>query len=359
MLKNDFWVKRRVFVTGSTGFKGSWLCKQLKRLGAEVYGYALPAETEPSLFEQANLSKEIYQSYCDIRNLNDLRHALHHSRAEIIFHLAAQPLVRESYVNPVETFETNVMGTVNILEASRENPHTRVIINVTTDKVYENREWEWGYRETDRLGGHDPYSASKACSEIVSHSYMKSLLFKSNIFMATARAGNVIGGGDYSKDRLVPDIVRAANEGIDIKIRNPSSIRPWQHVIEPIWAYLLLAQKIYTQGNRFNGSWNFGPNDNSVCDVRTVTELLLKKLGSDVGIIFEKDIDKHEANLLKLDISKSKTHLGWNPTLDLNQALDLIVDWNDRVNKYENVTQILDTQLEKFEYMTFPNIGKI
>jgi CDP-glucose 4,6-dehydratase len=325
-MMESFWKNKKVFVTGHTGFKGSWLCLWLSQLGAKITGYAL-SPTTPSLFDSANIVTCLEKNI--INNINDytsLQQAIQQSQPEIVFHLAAQSLVQNSYQNPVENYQTNVMGTVNLLEAVRQTDGVRVVINITSDKCYENKEWVWGYRETDRLGGHDPYSNSKACAELITHAYRDSFFNQQNIALASCRAGNVIGGGDWAENRLVPDMMRGFLSGEEIIIRNPKAIRPWQHVLEPLSGYLLLAEKIYTD-KTLAQAWNFGPEEKDVQPVSFITDHLSHHWPSHQIHIGNNDKFGHEAGILKLDISKAKNVLQWKPKLNLQQALDLTAQW--------------------------------
>ena len=333
MIDKTFWKDRRVFITGHTGFKGSWLSLWLISLGAKVNGFALKPPTEPSLFELAHVDESITSStIADVRDSHALRVALHAAAPEIVIHMAAQPLVRESYRNPVETYTVNVMGTVNLLEAIRSCDSVRAVVNVTTDKCYKNQEWHWGYRENEPMGGYDPYSSSKACSELVTAAYRNSFFnpedFESHgVALATARAGNVIGGGDWACDRLICDCVRALLVKEKIIIRNPNAIRPWQHVLEPLSGYMLLAQKLYKEGAFFAQSWNFGPNDEDAKPVEWIVQRLCERWGNEADYVLDQDDQPHEATYLKLDCSKAKALLGWQPRWNLQQALDSIVQW--------------------------------
>ena len=322
---------KKVLVTGHTGFKGSWICIWLRELGAEVIGYSLEPHTNPNHFELLNL--DIISIIGDIRDRDKLNGVFKTYKPEIVFHLAAQPLVRYSYINPIETFETNVMGTVNVFEACRTSESVKAIVNITSDKCYENREWVWGYRENDPMGGYDPYSSSKGCAELVTNSYRRSFFNpedygkKHNILLASARAGNVIGGGDWSEDRLIPDIVRAISTNEKLYIRNPKATRPWQHVLEPLSGYLILGQKVLEGKTEFADAWNFGPGEESHIDVEMVVKSVRERWGR-----FEYDINTnldnpHESKLLKLDCSKAHTLLKWKPIWDFDKALDVTVRW--------------------------------
>ena len=331
-LNLNFWSGKRVFVTGHTGFKGSWLSLWLQELGADVTGFALPPPTNPALFELADIKKGMTSHIGDIRDLASLQSAILSARPEIIIHMAAQPLVRESYSNPIETYSTNVMGVVNLFEAVRSATDVRAVLNVTTDKCYENREWVWGYRESEPMGGYDPYSSSKGCSELVTAAYRSSYFnpqeySQHGLGIATARAGNVIGGGDWAKDRLIPDIVNTFSERQPVVIRNPHAIRPWQHVLEPLRGYLILAERLYENGLKFSEAWNFGPNDEDAKPVSWVAERMANLWGEGASWRVDNKAHPHEAKFLKLDISKARNILGWQPVLNLELALEYVVDW--------------------------------
>ena len=328
----QFWAGRRVFVTGHTGFKGSWLSLWLQSMGAHVTGFALAPPTIPSLFEIAHVGDGMQSITGDVRNLASLQKAMNEARPEIVIHMAAQALVRYSYDNPVETYATNVMGTVHLFEAVRSNPSVKAVVNVTTDKCYENREWIWGYRENEPMGGFDPYSNSKGCAELVTSAYRSSFFnpqsyAKHGVALASARAGNVIGGGDWAEDRLIPDIMRAIAQNHPVKIRNPHSIRPWQHVLEPLSGYLLLAQRLYEQGPAFAEGWNFGPNDDDARPVSWLLEQLTGFWGDGASWSLDGGEHPHEAHYLKLDCAKAKSRLGWQPKWHLDDALSQVVDW--------------------------------
>ena len=317
----SFYKGKKVLVTGHTGFKGSWLCRLLLKLGAEVTGYAL----EPDLFQLLDVESQMHSVTGDIRDLEKLKQVFAETQPEIVLHLAAQPIVRESYKNPVYTYETNVMGTVNILEAVRQCKSVKSFLNVTTDKVYRNNEWEWGYRETDELDGYDPYSNSKSCSELVTHSYEKAFLKELGIAVSTARAGNVIGGGDFAADRIVPDCVRAIADGKKIAVRNPYSTRPYQHVLEPLAAYLLIAQRQY-EDSRFAGYYNVGPDDCDCVTTGTLVDLFCRAWGGDAAWENQAEANApHEANFLKLDCSKLKTTFGWTPRWHMAECMEKTV----------------------------------
>ncbi|WP_337099011.1 CDP-glucose 4,6-dehydratase [Paenibacillus sp. YIM B09110] len=349
----SFWLNKKVFITGHTGFKGSWLSLWLSSLGAKVTGYALEAPTTPSLYRLGRIDALIHSVMGDIRDRSKLREALNAAEPDIVFHMAAQPLVRESYRNPVETYEVNVLGTVYLLDAVKElgkaGKPVKAIVNITTDKCYENKEWIWGYRETDALGGYDPYSNSKACSELVTDSYWNSYFkLSGSTMVATARAGNVIGGGDWADDRLIPDCLRAIAAGEAITIRNPNAIRPWQHVLEPLSGYMQLAEKLVTEGSRYCGAWNFGPNDESVRTVEWVVGQLNSRWGKNVNIQLEQQIQPHEAGLLKLDCSKSNTILGWEPKWRLEETIGQIVAWHKRYEQADDVRDICLHQINEY-----------
>jgi CDP-glucose 4,6-dehydratase len=324
----DFWRGKRVFLTGHTGFKGGWLALWLQSLGAEVRGFALAAEGEHNLFTAARVGEGMSSVIGDIRSLDAVQAAMRPFAPEIVLHLAAQPLVRLSYAEPVTTYATNVMGTVHVLEAARQLDSVRAIVNVTTDKCYENREWAWGYRENEPMGGHDPYSNSKGCSELVTAAYRDSFFRRSGVAVASARAGNVIGGGDWAADRLVPDILRAFERGEPVVVRNPLSTRPWQHVLEPLGGYLVLAERLCIDGQAFAEGWNFGPRDDDARPVKWIVEHMAQGWGRGAGWQQADGEHPHEAQSLKLDISKAQARLGWRPRWALDTALARITDWH-------------------------------
>ncbi|MDB5819211.1 MAG: CDP-glucose 4,6-dehydratase [Rhizobacter sp.] len=323
-----FWAGRRVFLTGHTGFKGSWLSLWLQSMGAEVHGYALEAPSRPSLFDVAKVGAGMASTIGDVRDLDKLKSTLSAFRPDVVLHLAAQPLVRLSYAQPVETYATNVMGTVHLLEACRQTDSVRAVLNVTTDKCYENKEWVWGYRENEAMGGYDPYSSSKGCSELVTAAYRQSFLKAGGVAVASARAGNVIGGGDWAVDRLVPDILRAFERREPVVIRNPHSTRPWQHVLEPLSGYLLLAERLFGNGQSEAEGWNFGPRDEDAQPVQWIVENMVSRWGNRATWQLDGGEHPHEAHYLKLDISKARSRLDWQPRWSLDTALARIVDWH-------------------------------
>ena len=346
-----FWKDKRVFLTGHTGFKGSWLSLWLASMGAKVKGYALAPNTTPNLFEVLAIDSQIEKSHiADIRDLASLQKAMSEARPDVVIHMAAQPLVRYSYANPVETYATNVMGTVHVLESARTIESVRATVIVTTDKCYENKEWVWGYRENEPMGGYDPYSNSKGCAELVTSAYRQSYFSAPNSSnkLASARAGNVIGGGDWSEDRLIPDAFRAFEAGKPLLIRNPLATRPWQHVLEPLSGYLILAQALYEQGSAFASGWNFGPRDEDNRAVQEVVDLLISGWGDSARWEKEGSEQPYEANLLKLDCSKAHTQLGWIPKWNLEMATQKIVDWQKAHKAKENMQEISLAQINQY-----------
>lgn len=346
---SEFWSGKRVFITGHTGFKGSWLAFWLKMLGAEVCGYALAPETQPNLFENLQLKREIKSVTGDICNLENFEKAFRDFQPEIVFHLAAQSLVRRSYRQPVDTYTTNVIGTVNILEAVRRTNFVKSVVVVTTDKVYENKEWRWAYRENERLGGFDPYSNSKACAELAVSAYRNSFFGEGQTLIATARAGNVIGGGDWSEDRLLPDVFRSLIFGEKLEIRNPHSIRPWQHALEPLAGYMKLAKKLYEGEKDFAESWNFGPSDEDSKPVGWVLEEIRKIWNEPVNWKIAEGMQPHEARLLKLDSTKAKSELNWLPKLSLTEALFLTIEWYRNFRDEKDLRELTKNQINYYQ----------
>lgn len=353
-LKAEFWKDRRVFVTGHTGFKGSWLSLWLQSLGAKVTGYALPPPTQPSLFELAAVAQGMTHIEGDIRESAHLRKAIVDAQPEIVFHMAAQPLVRHSYVEPIETYATNVMGTVHLLDAVRHVAGIRSVVNITTDKCYENKEWIWGYRENEPMGGYDPYSNSKGCAELVSAAYRSSFFnparySEHGVALATVRAGNVIGGGDWAKDRLIPDIIAGFETGVTVEIRHPEAIRPWQHVLEPLRGYLMLAERLYTNGTAYAEAWNFGPEDRDTKPVSWIVERLASLWGKGATWKLAGGEHPHEATFLRLDITKARTRLGWHPAIALDDALGLIVEWSKQRQNGADMRAVTLNQIHTYQ----------
>jgi CDP-glucose 4,6-dehydratase len=346
----DFWRGKRVLVTGHTGFKGSWLSLWLQTLGARVAGLALDPPTGPNLFGVASVGRGMSSSIGDIRQPEVVFDAVNAFQPQIVIHMAAQPLVRFSYAEPIATYATNVMGTVHLLEAVRRSKSVRSVVNVTTDKCYENREWDWGYRESEPMGGYDPYSSSKGCSELVTAAYRRSFFQDSGVALASARAGNVIGGGDWAADRLVPDILAAFERGQAVVIRNPRATRPWQHVLEPLSGYLTLAEHLWRDPAAFAEGWNFGPEDSDARPVQWIVEHMARLWGDGAGWRLDDGHHPHEANYLKLDISKARNRLGWYPRWDLEAALSRSVLWHRAWMNKQDVRQVCLTQIE--EYMS-------
>ncbi len=333
VVNQKFWQGKRVLLTGHTGFKGSWLSLWLQSMGAHVVGYALAPSTTPNLFDVAEIGNNMTSIIGDIRDLEHLRAVFNEHKPEIVFHMAAQALVRYSYTEPVETYSTNVMGTVNLLEAVRSTDSVKTVVNITSDKCYENREWTWGYRENEAMGGYDPYSNSKGCAELVTAGYRNSYFHpekykEHGVALASGRAGNVIGGGDWADDRLIPDIVRAMTQRNSVNIRNPNAIRPWQHVLEPLSGYLLLAQKLYEEGAGYAEGWNFGPNDDDAKPVQWIVERLTNIWGEGAGWVLDGGDHPHEAHYLKLDCSKAKARLSWQPRWTLAETIEKICVWH-------------------------------
>ena len=345
----DFWRNRSVFLTGHTGFKGGWIALWLSRLGAKVYGYSLAPPTTPNLFSEIQLQEHLESSViADIRDLPKLTAEIRKAEPSVVIHMAAQSLVRESYKMPVDTFTTNVIGTVNVLEAVRQSGTVQAIVNITTDKCYENQEWVWPYRENDRLGGHDPYSSSKACAEIASAAYRDSFFSEVGINLASVRAGNVIGGGDWAFDRLLPDFLRAIDFDQTLRIRSPNAVRPWQHVLEPLSGYLMLAERLVTDGEAFAEAWNFGPEEFDAKSVSWVVEQLCKKVPH-ARWELEGTTQLHEAGLLKLDSAKAKNRLGWMPRWQLETAIDKTVEWHKAWKEGQSMVGITMQQIETYQ----------
>lgn len=348
MMDLNFFNGKKVFITGHTGFKGSWLCRILVNAGAQVTGYSLLPPTSPHLFGLCSIEKDIHSVVGDIRDIEKLRNSIDSARPEIVIHLAAQPIVRESYSNPVYTYETNVMGTVNLCECVRENPTVRSFLNVTTDKVYSNREWEWGYRENDILDGSDPYSNSKSCSELVTHSYKSSFFDKSNVAVSTARAGNVIGGGDFAADRIIPDCIRAAEKKEEIIVRNPGSVRPYQHVLEPLFFYLRIIQAQFND-KKYEGYYNVGPEDENCISTGELVEIFCQKWGDEQKWrILIKENQPKEANFLKLDCSRAKSVFYWKPCWNIETAVDKTIEWTRCYLNHDNIGDCMVEQIEEY-----------
>ncbi|MDD4601157.1 MAG: CDP-glucose 4,6-dehydratase [Negativicutes bacterium] len=348
-MTTGFWRNKTVFLTGHTGFKGTWLALWLQKLGAKVIGYSLKAPTKPNMFDTVNLSEKMISVYGDVREHDNLYSVIKQYQPDIVFHLAAQSLVRKSYHNPIETFSTNIMGTVNILDAAKNVPSIKAVINITSDKCYENKEWVWGYRESDPMGGDDPYSCSKGCSELITASFRKSFFSQLNqAAVATARAGNVIGGGDWAEDRLVPDCIRALHSSKPIIIRNPHAFRPWQHVLEPLSGYINLAKALYDAGPDFIGAWNFGPQSDVSKSVGYIVQKLISNWGSDTELLTEPSNLK-EANYLKLDCSKAETKLGWKTRWGLDIAICKTIEWYKAFYSCDDMYRLTIKQIDDYE----------
>jgi CDP-glucose 4,6-dehydratase len=353
-MNGAFWKNKKVLITGHTGFKGSWLSLWLQSLGAQIVGYALRPPTEPSLFEIANVADGMTSIIGDVRDLEHLQSTIAEHQPEIVFHLAAQPLVTYSYKNPVETYTTNVIGTVHMLESVRHSESVRVVVSITSDKCYQNQEWFWGYREDDRLGGHDPYSSSKGCAELVISAYRSSYFSPEinahhRVALASTRAGNVIGGGDWAKNRLIPDIMRAILEGQPVSIRSPKAIRPWQHVLEPLNGYLCLAEQMWTRGPELSQAWNFGPRSEDAKTVSWIVDYLTQLWGENARWELDSAQHPHEDTYLKLDCSKASSLLGWAPKLRLSTALEWIVEWYQGYQQSEDMRALTKDQIARFE----------
>ncbi len=357
MIDASFWKGKRVFITGHTGFKGSWLTLWLQSMGAVLKGYSLNPPTEPSLYDSAGVDKLIDSTIGDIRNFEQLSAAIGEFKPEIVFHMAAQPLVRLSYDEPIDTYSTNVMGTVHLLEAVKRVGGVKAVVNITSDKCYDNREWVWGYREHEAMGGYDPYSNSKGCAELVASAYRNSFFNekdyeKHGVALASVRAGNVIGGGDWAKDRLIPDILRSFEKQQTVIIRNPHAIRPWQHVLEPLSGYITIAQRLYNEGPAFAEGWNFGPREDDAKPVQFIVETMVNIWGDDAAWLLDGNEHPHEAHYLKLDCSKARMRLGWQPRWDLVETLERIVKWHKAWIAGEDM--LMRTRNEISEYMNTP-----
>ena len=342
-----FYTAKKVLITGHTGFKGSWMSVMLANAGAEVIGYSSCSKTETRLFDICGVKNQITHVKGDVRDLDHLQEVFRTYQPEVVIHMAAQPIVRDSYKNPVDTYSINVMGTVNICEAVRLTQSVKSFLNVTTDKVYENKEWEWGYREIEPLDGYDPYSNSKSCSELVTHSYKSSFFNDGRVAVSTARAGNVIGGGDFAHDRIIPDCIRAAVNHEDIIVRNPYSTRPYQHVLEPVYAYLMIAAKQY-EDEKYASWYNVGPDDRDCFQTGALVDLFVKHWGGNLKWIDKSDVGPHEANFLKLDCSKLKSTFGWKPHWDLETAIKKVVEWSKAWVAGDDVRAVMDKQIEEF-----------
>lgn len=347
MLDISFYKNKKVFITGHTGFKGSWLCRIMVNSGAIVTGYALESPTNPNLFSLCDVQNKMTSIIGDVRDLTSLKSAFEKSQPEIVLHLAAQPIVRDSYKDPRATYETNVMGTVNILECIRTSNCVKSFLNVTTDKVYENREWVWGYRENEPLNGFDPYSNSKSCSELVTHSYNNSFFTDGRVAISTARAGNVIGGGDFANERIIPDCIRAAEKKELIIVRNPHSTRPYQHVLEPLYAYLMIASRQYEDG-KYAGYYNVGPDERDCITTGVLADLFCEKWGGEQTWENKFIGGHHEANFLKLDCSKLKATFGWQPRWDIREAINKTIEWTKVYFREGDIPSIMDKQIAEY-----------
>lgn len=347
MLSTEFYKGKKVLVTGHTGFKGTWICKILNNMGADLTGYSLEPPTNPSLYRMCGIEHEMKSIIGDVRNFQQLKNVFEEVQPELVIHLAAQPIVRESYKKPVYTYETNVMGTVHVCECIRLNTCVRSFLNVTTDKVYQNNEWEWGYRENDPLDGYDPYSNSKSCSELVTHSYIHSFFNDMDVAVSTARAGNVIGGGDFANDRIIPDCIRAALRRDKIIVRNPYSIRPYQHVLEPLMAYLIIMQKQY-EDSKYSGFYNIGPDEKDCIATGDLVELFCECWGEGQKWENQSMEGPHEAKFLKLDCSRIKQKYGWRPRWDVREAIEKTVEWFKVYKLNGNISDCMDKQISEF-----------
>lgn len=348
--KNNFWLGKKVLITGHTGFKGAWLSLYLKKFGAELCGVSLPPSTTLSLFDSVNLKSQVKSEICDIRDIKSLKKIFTDFKPEIVFHLAAQPLVGLSYEDPIETYDINVMGTLYVLEAIRHTESVKSAVMITTDKCYENKEWVWGYREKDELGGHDPYSSSKAAAEILIKSYRDSYFKnkKREINIASVRAGNVIGGGDWAVDRLIPDIFKNITQNKDFELRNPNAVRPWQHVLDPLTGYMLLARKLYECQEDFTGAWNFGPDYKETKNVGEIVDYIQRKLNINILVNLRKKNIYKETTFLKLDSAKSNLRLKWKSIWDIDKTLEKTVEWYLLFNKNVNVLELTNKQIEEY-----------
>lgn len=350
----NFWHNKKVLVTGHTGFKGSWLVHILNKLGCKIVGCGLQSRISPCIYTTANIAKLVVNKelglpeFSDIRHYDNLKAFFSSFQPDIVFHMAAQPLVIDSYLDPVDTYATNVMGTVNVMDLIRSTESTQCVVVVTTDKVYQNEEHVWPYREYNKLGGVDPYSASKACAEVVVSSYKKAFLKEQQVGVATARAGNVIGGGDWSPNRLLPDIIKSVMSKMPLNLRNPSATRPWQHVLEPLWGYILLAENLCADKNLFSQSYNFGPDLDDNLSVETVAEIALAKMHSCRNISLNKNVNFHESQLLMLDSTKAKLELGWRPRWSSQQAIGATCDWYLKANKGTDISELYQSQIESY-----------
>jgi CDP-glucose 4,6-dehydratase len=355
-MKPDFWRNRRVFVTGHTGFKGAWLCKWLVQMGAVVSGYARQPDPSSHLFELSGLESEIFSQTGDVQDLRLLSQVLNDAQPEVVFHLAAQALVRDSYKSPVETYATNVLGTVHLLEAVRGCPSVKAVVNVTTDKCYENKEWDWPYRESDALGGSDPYSNSKACAELVTQAYRRSFFNQNqSAAVATARAGNVIGGGDTSPERLIPSVLAAWSAGQTIELRNPHAVRPWQYVLEPLRGYLDLAEHLLEFGQRYASSWNFGPRAEDAQPVLSVVKAMANAFAGKCDWTVNSADQPHEAQLLQLDCSKAAKHLGWTPHMHLQESIAHVMDWHRHGKAGKNMSEFMCQRIAAYQENFIPS----
>jgi CDP-glucose 4,6-dehydratase len=353
-MNKEFWKAKRVFLTGHTGFKGSWLALWLQALGAETIGFSLPPPTQPSLFELAHVSHGMTSIRGDVRDFESLKRVIAEKNPEIVIHLAAQTVVKYSYDNPLETYLTNVMGTVNVLEAIRQSQVACVVVIVTSDKCYENKNWVWGYRENEPLGGHDPYSSSKACAELVTVTFRESYFrdhssVRPRVRVASGRAGNVIGGGDWTQDQLVPDVMRAFVSGRPVLIRNPHAVRPWQFVLEPLHGYLLLAEHLWNHGLEFAEAWNFGPCEKDAQPVSCIVRDISALWGNGASWKMDQRVHPHEEQILKLDISKARSRLGWSPRMCLSLALEWVVEWYKAYQEKKDMRATTHAQIERYE----------